>query len=105
MRPTNTTAAAAAAATGFMRWNSPVPYLFAGIAAMLSLITLALTILACSHCNSSSNSSQGETKDDLAKPTSLPVDTEPKFVVIMAGEERPTFLANPVPPSEVTQQV
>lgn len=30
-------------------WQSPVPYLFGGLAAMLGLITLALLILACSY--------------------------------------------------------
>ncbi|VAI80657.1 unnamed protein product [Triticum turgidum subsp. durum] len=30
-------------------WQSPVPYLFGGLAAMLGLIALALLILACSY--------------------------------------------------------
>ncbi|KAJ4973510.1 hypothetical protein NE237_006684 [Protea cynaroides] len=108
MRPTNATAPAAAAAAvadGFRRWSSPVPYLFVGIAAMVGLIALSLSILACSHWKSSLNSSAGETKEKQSRLASLPTDTEPKVVVIMAGEDRPTFLAKPVPPTEVNQQV
>ncbi|KAK1420907.1 hypothetical protein QVD17_22871 [Tagetes erecta] len=88
-------------------WHSPVPYLFGGLAAMLSLIAFALLILACSyskHSGDRDNDGDGETdleagtgdsKPDNQKNES-PVVFEEKFLVIMAGEAKPTFLATPV---------
>ncbi|KAF7134721.1 hypothetical protein RHSIM_Rhsim08G0078900 [Rhododendron simsii] len=99
MRPTTSNAAAsptAAATVGFHRWNSPVPYLFGGLALMLGLITLALVILACSYKNSSSDSSSTGAEEKPARPSHvLQPEMEPKIVVIMAGDENPTFLARP----------
>ncbi|XP_057786461.1 protein GLUTAMINE DUMPER 2-like [Salvia miltiorrhiza] len=83
-------------------WHSPVPYLFGGLAAMLGLIAFALLILACSYWKLSGyleNHGDGERDleadggDGAAKP--LPV-MEEKFLVIMAGQEKPTFLATPM---------
>ncbi|KAG4959062.1 hypothetical protein JHK82_035772 [Glycine max] len=82
-------------------WHSPVPYLFGGLAAMLGLIAFALLILACSYWKLSGYlEGNGETERDLeageteqdqkpAKPY------EEKILVIMAGQEKPTFLATP----------
>ncbi|KAI3772002.1 hypothetical protein L6452_03176 [Arctium lappa] len=88
-------------------WHSPVPYLFGGLAAMLGLIAFALLILACSYWKLSGyldnrpdaerdlESGDSDTKpdnDDDKTPTVL----EEKYLVIMAGEARPTYLATPV---------
>ncbi|XP_052199787.1 protein GLUTAMINE DUMPER 3 [Diospyros lotus] len=88
-------------------WHSPVPYLFGGLAAMLGLIAFALLILACSYWrlsgfldgDSSSSSAErdvelGEAGSDV-KPITPPVFEE-KILVIMAGQEKPTFLATPI---------
>ncbi|KAI3811389.1 hypothetical protein L1987_21110 [Smallanthus sonchifolius] len=86
-------------------WHSPVPYLFCGLAAMLSLIAFALLILACSyskHSGDQENSADGER--DLEAGDSKPENDnkeltpvfEEKYLVIMAGEAKPTFLATPV---------
>ncbi|KAI3426519.1 uncharacterized protein J3R85_009871 [Psidium guajava] len=86
-------------------WHSPVPYLFGGLAAMLGLIGFALLILACSYWKLSGSSSNargdeengGEamTVDGEGYNTAVKVYEE-KIVVIMAGDEKPTFLATPV---------
>ncbi|XP_009768263.1 protein GLUTAMINE DUMPER 2-like [Nicotiana tabacum] len=92
-------------------WHSPAPYLFAGVAAMLLLITFALVILACSYWkNSSGYPRENGTDDDQSQSDIeagageksaadmlkvLPVFEE-KIVVIMAGDLNPTFLATPV---------
>lgn len=82
------------------RWKSPIPYLFGGLALMLTLVVVALLILACSYIKSSSssngnnNTSQGSEKlsdDDVEG------ENEPKIVVIMAGDDNPTYLAKPLP--------
>ncbi|KAL9439870.1 hypothetical protein AB3S75_018683 [Citrus x aurantiifolia] len=92
-------------------WHSPVPYLFGGLAAMLGLIAFALLILACSYWklsgradNNNNNGDQnGDSRDiesgdkgqegDAAKSVKV---YEEKILVIMAGDEKPTFLATPV---------
>lgn len=85
-------------------WHSPVPYLFGGLAAMLGLIAFALLILACSYWKLSSGeegregdveSGASEKGDSASAEKALPVFEE-KFLVIMAGEVKPTFLATPV---------
>jgi hypothetical protein len=84
-------------------WQSPVPYLFGGLAAMLGLIALALLILACSYWKLNSFLSEPQSDD----PASNDTDTKPAaqsgppailhqlFAVIMAGDEKPTFIATP----------
>ncbi|OMO86163.1 hypothetical protein CCACVL1_09756 [Corchorus capsularis] len=88
-------------------WHSPVPYLFGGLAAMLGLIAFALLILACSYwrlsgrLDSNNNESEerdvengdGEKESDSNKQIKV---YEEKILVIMAGQEKPTFLATPV---------
>ncbi|KAF7098393.1 hypothetical protein CFC21_100139 [Triticum aestivum] len=87
-------------------WQSPVPYLFGGLAAMLGLIALALLILACSYWKLSgyldgdrdgqaAGDADGEkgSASGAARPA---MDFLEHVVVIMAGDERPTFLAKPV---------
>ncbi|MBA0553802.1 hypothetical protein Golob_012951 [Gossypium lobatum] len=84
-------------------WHSPVPYLFGGLAAMLGLIAFALLILACSYWKLSGyleNGERGEGDRDLeagdeTQKGGAPV-MEQKFLVIMAGEVKPTFLATPI---------
>ncbi|PWA69960.1 hypothetical protein CTI12_AA201610 [Artemisia annua] len=86
-------------------WHSPVPYLFGGLAAMLSLIAFALMILACSYSkhtrdqegseNSERDLEAGDSKPDN-KDEKLPVIFEEKYVVIMAGQAGPTYIATPV---------
>ncbi|KAE8786860.1 protein GLUTAMINE DUMPER 5-like [Hordeum vulgare] len=86
-------------------WQSPVPYLFGGLAAMLGLIAFALLILACSYWKLSgyldgdrdgqaTGDADGEkaSASGAARPA---MDFLEHVVVIMAGDERPTFLAKP----------
>ncbi|KAF5461321.1 hypothetical protein F2P56_017431 [Juglans regia] len=89
-------------------WQSPVPYLFGGLAAMLGLIALALLILACSYWRLAGQldererrsetdlESSGEGKDARDSESKVPKVYEDKILVIMAGDEKPTFLATPV---------
>nr|XP_043621860.1 protein GLUTAMINE DUMPER 2-like [Erigeron canadensis] len=84
-------------------WHSPVPYLFGGLAAMLGLIAFALLILACSYWKLSGDverdleAGQGEGDGDT-KPVSHKESHvfEEKYLVIMAGQVNPTFLATPI---------
>ncbi|VAI92770.1 unnamed protein product [Triticum turgidum subsp. durum] len=85
-------------------WQSPVPYLFGGLAAMLGLIAFALLILACSYWKLSGyldgdregQAAEGDGEKAAASGASKPaLDFQEHVVVIMAGDERPTFLAKP----------
>ena len=88
-------------------WQSQVPYLFAGLAAMFGLIAIAVFILVCSFWNLShytdnridgerdlepGNGDEGSTIDNYNKE---PLVVEEKYLVIMAGLANPTFLAIP----------
>ncbi|KAG8075092.1 hypothetical protein GUJ93_ZPchr0006g40703 [Zizania palustris] len=88
-------------------WQSPVPYLFGGLAAMLALISFALLILACSYWKlsgylgsgsadqgGSTGEADGE-KGSAAGADRPSVGFQEHVVVIMAGDEGPTFLAMP----------
>ncbi|OMO88452.1 protein GLUTAMINE DUMPER 3-like protein [Corchorus capsularis] len=87
-------------------WHSPVPYLFGGLAAMLGLIAFALLILACSYWKLSGYLENGEGREgerDLEAGEGKGDETqkgspvmEQKFLVIMAGQVKPTFLATPI---------
>lgn len=86
-------------------WHSPVPYLFGGLAAMLGLIAFALLILACSYWRLSGyleNSADNDGRDPEAGEGSgdgekaPPPVYEEKFLVIMAGQAKPTFIATPI---------
>ncbi|GAV77836.1 hypothetical protein CFOL_v3_21306 [Cephalotus follicularis] len=82
--------------------SSPVPYLFGGLAAMLGLIAFALFILGCSYWKLSTRGEGGNERDlesngnekegDSVKPVKV---YEDNILVIMAGHEKPTFLATP----------
>ncbi|KAJ0099787.1 hypothetical protein Patl1_21565 [Pistacia atlantica] len=91
---------------GLGHWNSPVPYLFGGLGLMLGLIAIALTILACSCRKSATNSSGGDRDQGEEKSGKQVVDMqlemEPKIVVIMAGDDNPTYLAKPAAASACT---
>ncbi|XP_071698373.1 protein GLUTAMINE DUMPER 2-like [Rutidosis leptorrhynchoides] len=86
-------------------WHSPVPYLFGGLAAMLGLIAFALLILACSYWKLSGDMENrhegerdleaGDSKGDQNDKDLVP-PFEEKYLVIMAGQANPTFIATPV---------
>ncbi|KAG2299653.1 hypothetical protein Bca4012_011224 [Brassica carinata] len=86
-------------------WHSPVPYLFGGLAAMLGLIAFALLILACSYWRLSgyldgeedqSRDRDPEAGDGKPEKAVKAVVLPEKFLVIMAGDVNPTYLATPV---------
>ncbi|KAF5791872.1 putative protein glutamine dumper [Helianthus annuus] len=84
------------------RFDSPLIYLFGGISFILALITVALIILACSQRKRRlAASGDIETGDDAHKPATAAyngcdgADYGPKIVVIMAGDDVPTYLATP----------
>ncbi|KAL0431813.1 UNVERIFIED_CONTAM: protein GLUTAMINE DUMPER 5 [Sesamum radiatum] len=99
--PTNTTTAAAGG--GFQRWNSPVPYLFGSLALVLGVIAMALIILACSYRSRSSESSSEEKPEKSVH--ALQPEMEPRIVVIMAGETKPTHLAKPLAAARRVEEV
>lgn len=79
-------------ATGSNLWHTPIPYLFGGLGAMMVLIAIALIVLACSHRDPSSQ----RDPESVEKPAIHPLDMEPRILVIMAGNDEPTYLAKPI---------
>ncbi|KAK9924796.1 hypothetical protein M0R45_033147 [Rubus argutus] len=94
MRPTTTSSSTRVVHP----WKSPLPYLFGSLAVIFLLISVALIILICSYRKRSSGSSSDRDEEKPPKPNtnSTVFDDEPKIVVIMAGEDKPTHLATPV---------
>ncbi|XP_059644048.1 protein GLUTAMINE DUMPER 6-like [Cornus florida] len=118
MRPTNTTTIATTIATtgtatatattidaGFHKRNSPIPCIFGVLAIMVQLIALVLIILACSYQKKSSNSSSGVQEEPSKAVQVLKTEMEPKIVVIMAGDDNPTYLTKPISSDSHTKQV
>ncbi|KAG4911821.1 hypothetical protein AAZX31_19G035100 [Glycine max] len=97
----NSTTMALAPSASLKSFTSPIPYLFGGLALMLALIGLALLILACSY---SKNYSLDGNEDKAKRATGMEVDSEPKIVVIMAGDSNPTYMAKPVPSTHHTEE-
>ncbi|KAL0915462.1 hypothetical protein M5K25_015880 [Dendrobium thyrsiflorum] len=82
---------------GVRPWQSPVPYLFGGLAAMMVLIAIALIVLACYQ----QKSQVGESRTPAIqpeKPAAFLTEVEPRVVVIMAGDELPSFVGKPLSP-------
>ncbi|KAJ4890669.1 Protein GLUTAMINE DUMPER 4 [Raphanus sativus] len=80
---------------------SPVPYLFGGLAAMLGLIAFALLILACSYWHltiSDEDFEEGNGRgadEEKESRSGEKAAYEEKYIVIMAGDDLPTYLATP----------
>ncbi|TXG51566.1 hypothetical protein EZV62_024090 [Acer yangbiense] len=92
MRPISISASSA----GLFQWNSPVPYLFGGLLLVFGVIAITLLFLACCYNNSSSEYIGDEEKEEKSSKTmELEADSEPKVVVIMAGDDQPTYIAKP----------
>ncbi|RRT57113.1 hypothetical protein BHM03_00012846 [Ensete ventricosum] len=83
--------------TGSNIWRTPLPYLFGGLGAMMILIAVALVVLACSHRKSAGDRDSAAAAASRLPEKALvaPLDMEPRFVVIMAGESTPSFVAKP----------
>ena len=105
MRPSasNSTMAVPGAAD-FKNFHSPIPYLFSGLGLMVALIAASLLILACSYRKRYSSSAPAGDEEKPQKTVDVEVSSEPKIVVIMAGESNPTYLAKPVSSTSHTQQ-
>ncbi|XP_051197827.1 protein GLUTAMINE DUMPER 6-like [Lolium perenne] len=103
--------AAAASAAGHVAhahaglWRTPTPYIFLGFALMMGLIAVALFMLVCTRRKPSTGvgaSRRGSCATEEASAsargaTISPLDREPKIVVIMAGDDMPSFIASARP--------
>ncbi|KAM7268535.1 hypothetical protein ACFE04_010701 [Oxalis oulophora] len=78
----------------FKHWKSPEPYLFCGLVSILILTSLALIILSCSDKKPSPTSTTNKQfAVEIQEKTEV---EEPNFVVIMAGDSNPTYMAMPI---------
>ncbi|GAB4828021.1 hypothetical protein Ancab_034908 [Ancistrocladus abbreviatus] len=98
VNPTNTTSIPTTTTIeAHWRWNSPIPYLFGGLALIIGLIVMALLILACSYRKQRCLSSTHHNLQEIpVKLVNRDFDASPRLVVVMAGDDEPTYLATPV---------
>ncbi|CAJ1947260.1 unnamed protein product [Sphenostylis stenocarpa] len=73
-------------------WRSPTPYLFECLSVFLIIISLALVILICSKRKHVSHSSAEAEEMKQAIPQNMEGDPFPRILVIMAGDDKPTYL-------------
>ncbi|XVF08864.1 hypothetical protein REPUB_Repub07fG0040900 [Reevesia pubescens] len=92
MRPTGNSMASG----GLLQWNSPLPYLFGGLAIIFGLIAVALLFLACSRPRLSPELPNGK-EEKFKESIQASVIMEPKMLVIMAGDEHPRYIAKHCP--------
>lgn len=81
-------------------WRTPTPYLFLGFAVMMGLIAVALLVLVCTRRKPGSGSSRrgsSDAEEAASVRVLVPLDREPKVVVVMAGDDVPSFLASAKP--------
>ncbi|KAI4971210.1 protein GLUTAMINE DUMPER 6-like [Hordeum vulgare subsp. vulgare] len=80
-------------------WRTPTPYIFIGFGLMMGLIAVALLVLVCTRRKPSGSSRRGSAAEDASARgiSMVPLDREPKVVVIMAGDDLPSFLASATP--------
>ena len=71
-------------------WRTPTPYLFLGFAVMMGLIVVALLVLVCTRRKPAAADDE---KAATVRGVLVPLDREPKVVVIMAGDALPSFIA------------
>ncbi|KAI3814713.1 hypothetical protein L1987_14357 [Smallanthus sonchifolius] len=78
-------------------WHSPVPYLFGGLAVMMGLIAFALLVLAYSMWMNSGYFQNGDRDIESRNGNNPPPESnnkrelsDKKYLVIMAGEAKPT---------------
>ncbi|KAF5735643.1 putative Glutamine dumper 2 [Tripterygium wilfordii] len=98
MRAENNTSSSNSTGGGESRlhsWGSPMPYFFVSLAFMLGLIATVMVTLLCSNPRRrDQDQSQSQTQG-----RELMEGEEPKIVVIMAGDDNPTYLAEPTHPT------
>ncbi|GLT30805.1 hypothetical protein SLA2020_055910 [Shorea laevis] len=78
---------------------SSLPYLYCGLSLAFLLMVVALALLIFSFRKQSSSTSENP---QISLPVILQIDAEPKIVVIMAGDDKPTHLAILVAPNSTT---
>ncbi|KAL9689205.1 hypothetical protein QQ045_033639 [Rhodiola kirilowii] len=81
---------------GFLHWNSPTPFVFAGLAVILGIIAVALFVLSCLQFRG--DSQQDSRKDEslaAGKTAGVDEDVQMHIIVIMPGEDEPRHLAKP----------
>ncbi|KAF0935508.1 hypothetical protein E2562_034299 [Oryza meyeriana var. granulata] len=82
-------------------WSTPTPYLFIGFGVVMALIAVALAVLLCSRRKEErSGDEEGVVPPGMMSVRVLaPLDREapPRVVVVMAGDDSPSFLASATP--------
>nr|GMC57121.1 protein GLUTAMINE DUMPER 2-like [Ipomoea batatas]GMC67398.1 protein GLUTAMINE DUMPER 2-like [Ipomoea batatas] len=88
----------------FWEWKSPLPYVFISLGLAFGIILVAIIILACSLHKQSSGAGAGDGDEKSGSPTvSRSAEMSPSFIVVMAGDAKPTHIAIPLPSSFINK--
>ncbi|XP_031107407.1 protein GLUTAMINE DUMPER 2-like [Ipomoea triloba] len=90
----------------FWEWKSPLPYVFISLGLAFGIILVAIIILACSLHKQSSGAGAGAGDGDEksgSSPVSRSAEMSPSFIVVMAGDAKPTHIAIPLPSSFINK--
>ncbi|KAG8070118.1 hypothetical protein GUJ93_ZPchr0006g44317 [Zizania palustris] len=90
-------------------WSTPTPYLFIGFGVVMALIAVALAVLLFSRRKEGGGGGGGGRHGDeetvppgmMSVRVLAPLDREapPRVVVVMAGDDLPSFIASATPPA------
>nr|GLL18468.1 pre-mRNA-splicing factor CWC15-like [Ipomoea trifida] len=93
---------------GFWQWNTPLPYLYCGIAIVVAIIASSVLFLLCSHKDdpvaavlsdsARADREDGDDKEKEKKKQEMEIrvlDPQPKVVVVFGGDGRPLYVARP----------
>ncbi|KAJ4841021.1 hypothetical protein Tsubulata_044437 [Turnera subulata] len=95
------TATASSGTSRPLRLNSSLAYVFAGLIIIFGLIAAALVANACFQCMLSLRdpSTEDGKEEKSMEPADVVLEIEPEIVVIMAGDDHPTYVAKPSHPT------
>ncbi|KAJ3679089.1 hypothetical protein LUZ60_017100 [Juncus effusus] len=79
---------------GSHAWAWPNPILYGGIFLLLAIIAVSLVVLACSHWRSYRKTRSNQLSTDHQSVG--PKEMETRVAVIMAGDDKVTYLAKPI---------
>ncbi|VFQ68503.1 unnamed protein product [Cuscuta campestris] len=107
VRPSNDVASAHSSSDNLnnntiWQWKSPIPYVFVSLSVAFAVILLAIVVLVCSlhkhhhHQQQQQPSDDGGDKSGRSAPDKA---AAPSFIVVMAGDAKPTHIAIPIPSS------
>ncbi|CAH9092643.1 unnamed protein product [Cuscuta epithymum] len=87
------------------QWKSPIPYVFVSLSVAFTVILLAIIVLVCSLHKQNQSSDDGDDKSGRSTAGKSLQMITPSFIVVMAGDAKPSHIAIPIPSSPPHHQI